>query len=885
MDKNKLSPMMQHYLQTKEECPDAILFYRLGDFYEMFFEDAVVASRILELTLTGKDCGLEKRAPMCGVPYHAAKAYIAKLVDNGYKVAICEQLTVPGETKGLVERGIIQIVTPGTVLESDALDSSANNFLMSIYLSGNNVGVCYGDISTGLLEMTECAGEDYIKLLDDILVRVRPREIITNEDTIAICGKLTSVANSYVPSFEIYEGKHNTINLAKSFLLEHFNVQSLSVFDAENKKYGVLATARLLDYVFETQKRAITNLKKLVTIKDENYVHLDIAARRNLELVENMSLRKKYGSLLWLLDQTKTCMGARKMRSYIDKPLRSSKLINDRLSAVEELRQNYILRESLQEALMNMGDIERKCGKISANTILPKEMYSLASSLDKASAIKGMIANTKSKLLNQVYSQISDMTSVAEFLRRAISQDAPAVMKDGGYIASGYNEELDNLRNAKEYGKVWLANLEQSEKEKTGIKNLKTGYNRVFGYYIEVTNGSLANVPDYYIRKQTTTTAERFIIPELKEMEYKILNSTEEALKIESDLYAQIKQTMQGYLREMLESSDAIATLDCLLSFAVVSAKNNYCKPVINDKVKSIDDAITGAGYIISEWVSDNAYYRKWIRSFIYKNGVIKSKIKKGASDDLFDDQTNIMLITGPNMAGKSTYMRQVAIITLMAHMGCFVPASSAEIAIVDRIFTRVGATDELAFGQSTFMVEMNEVSNIISNATNKSLIILDEVGRGTSTYDGLSIAWAIMEYIANHIGAKTLFSTHYHELTSLEGQLPGVKNYKVMVKEFGGDIIFLHKIGRGSANRSFGIEVAKLAGLPEELLSRAKQILEHEEQTSSNTSVATDGKIVENIKPQEREVLNIIKELDINNIPPIVAFTTLSDLIEKLKK
>lgn len=863
MDKNKLSPMMQHYLQTKEECPDAILFYRLGDFYEMFFEDAVVASRILELTLTGKDCGLDKRAPMCGVPYHAAKTYIAKLVDNGYKVAICEQLTVPGETKGLVERGIIQIVTPGTVLESDALDSSANNFLMSIYLSGSNVGVCYGDISTGLLEMTECSGEDYIKLLDDILVRVKPREIITNEETISICGKLTSVSNSYVPAFEIYEGKHNTINSAKSFLLEHFGVQSLSVFDADNKKYGVLATARLLDYVFETQKRAITNLKKLITIKDENYVHLDISARRNLELVENMSLRKKYGSLLWLLDQTKTCMGARKMRSYIDKPLRNSKLINERLNAVEELRSNYILRESLQEALINMGDIERKCGKISANTILPKEMYSLASALDKAAAIKNMIANTKSKLLGNIYSQITDMTQVAEFLRRAISQDAPAVMKDGGYIASGYNEELDNLRNAKEYGKVWLANLEQSEKEKTGIKNLKTGYNRVFGYYIEVTNGSLSNVPDYYIRKQTTTTAERFIIPELKEMEYKILNSTEEALKIESELYAQIKQTMQGYLKEMLESSDAIATLDCLLSFAVVSAKNNYCKPVINDKVKTIN-IVNGRHPVVEAMLSNSEFV---------------------PNDCVFDDNTNIMLITGPNMAGKSTYMRQVAIITLMAHMGCFVPATSAEINIVDRIFTRVGATDELAFGQSTFMVEMNEVSNIISNATSKSLIILDEVGRGTSTYDGLSIAWAIMEYIANHIGAKTLFSTHYHELTSLEGQLPGVKNYKVMVKEFGGDIIFLHKIGRGSANKSFGIEVAKLAGLPEELLSRAKQILEHEEQSSTKTSITTNGQIIENIKPQEREVLNIIKELDINNIPPIVAFTTLSELIEKLKK
>ena len=862
IDKSKLSPMMQKYLETKESYPDAVLFYRLGDFYEMFFEDAVLCSRLLELTLTGKDCGLSERAPMCGVPHHAAKQYIAKLVENGYKVAICEQLTAPGDQKGLVERGVVQVVTPGTVLESDALDSSTNNFLMYIHTEGNCVGICYSDISTGLMEMTEICSADYIKLLDDIIIRVRPKEVLCNENTLAICGKLTTVNTSYVPAFSVYNGVHNNVNSSKQYLLEHFDVQSLSVFDAHNKKYGILATAKLLDYVFETQKRNICNLKKLVTIKDENYVHLDISARRNLELVENMSLRKKYGSLLWLLDKTKTCMGARKMREFIDKPLTSSKQINDRLNAVEELLSNYILRDELQSKLQMVVDIERRCGKISANTIMPKELLTLANSLELMNEIKTMLAGCKSNLLVNIYNQIADLTSVATFLKSAINKEAPAVLKDGGYIADGYNTELDNLRNAKSMGKIWLLELEQSEKEKTGIKNLKTGYNKIFGYYIEVTNGSLAQVPDYYIRKQTTTTAERFIIPELKEMEYKILNSTEEALKLENILYGHIKETLKGYISEMLQSGEALSLLDCLQSLATVAAKNHYCKPVINSKVSSTK-IINGRHPVVEAMMNTSEFV---------------------PNDCTFDDSTTTMLITGPNMAGKSTYMRQVALITLMAHMGSFVPATSAEIAIVDRIFTRVGATDELAFGQSTFMVEMNEVANILVNATNKSLIVLDEVGRGTSTYDGMSIAWAILEYLSTHIKAQTLFSTHYHELTRLEGMLDGVKNYKVMVKEYNGGIMFLHKIGRGSANRSFGIEVAKLAGLPEELLNRANQILLHQENSANNTTIDNNGKITENIKPQEREVLNIIKELDINKIPPIMAFTTLNDLIEKLK-
>ncbi len=863
MSQKKLSPMMERYIQTKEEYPDSILFYRLGDFYEMFFEDAIIASRILELQLTGKDCGMEKRAPMCGIPHHAAKSYISKLVENGYKVAICEQIgSTPPPGQKIVERQVLQIVTPGTVLESEALDKTTNNFLMYIHVEDNSFGVCYSDISTGLMEMTEViSNKNYIKLLDDILVRVKPREILCNDKTIEICSKLTAVSNSYVPAFEIYNGKHSSVSQAKDFLCDHFKVQSLKVFDAENKKLGILATAKLLDYVFETQKRSISNLKKIVTIKDENYVHLDISARRNLELTENMSLRKKYGSLLWLLDQTKTSMGARKMRSLIDKPLTSAKLINERLNAVEELRTNYILRESLQEALQNVGDIERRCSKLSANTIMPRELYSMALSIERTNQVKILIENCKSKLLKELYEQMIDLSKVSNYIKSAIASDSPLVLKDGGYILAGFNNELDNLRNAKEYGKTWLAGLEQSEKEKTGIKTLKTGYNRIFGYFIEVTKSNLSQVPDYYIRKQTTTTGERYIIPELKEMEYKILNSTEEAIKLENQIYGQVKSNLIEYILPMLNTSEAIAIIDCLVSLAVVASKNNYTKPVINNSVNAIK--IVGGRHPVVE--SMNSF------NFV-------------PNDCNLDDETKTMLITGPNMAGKSTYMRQVAIITLMAHIGSFVPATSAEISIVDRIFTRVGATDELAFGQSTFMVEMNEVANILSNATSKSLIILDEVGRGTSTYDGLSIAWSIMEYISTNIQAKTLFSTHYHELTTLEGQLAGVKNYKIMVKEFDGEIIFMHKIGRGSANRSFGIEVAKLAGLPEELLVRAKQILSHQEESACNTSVSTEGVVTTNLKANEQEVLNIIKELDINNIPPMVAFTTLADLIEKLK-
>lgn len=865
-EKNKLSPMMKHYMYMKELYKDCILFYRLGDFYEMFFEDAELVSRVLELTLTGKECGLEKRAPMCGLPYHAADTYIAKLVEAGYKVAICEQLSDPATSKGLVDRDVIRVITPGTTIEDEALSADKNNFLCSVYCDKDNIGVCWADISTGLMEAAEFTGKESIKMLDDTLSRVKPSEIICNTNAKALETQLSSTIANYVPPFYAYKDDNYLYSKCEKAIKNQFKVSSLAVFDAENKKYAVRAIGSLLAYVQETQKRQAQNIKKLNLIKDDRYVHLDINTRRNLELVESMNLKRKRGSLLWLLDNTKTHLGARKLRMYIDQPLRDESEINARLDAVEELTKSAILREELGDLLSHVQDLERKCSKLAAGTIAPKECYSLGETLMYIPHIKKCINGLSSDLICECNKNMHDLTEVAQMLIEAIDPESPSNIKDGGYIARGFNEELDKIRHIKEYGKQWLAELEISERERTGIKNLRTGYNRVFGYYIEISKSWLSMVPDNYIRKQSLTTGERFITPELKEMENKILNSVEEALKLETQIFDNIKNTLMSYMGDILEISDSIATLDCLLSFATVSQKYHYNRPKISSQIDHI-------------MIKDG------------RHPVVEALLTGGAefspNDTLLDSGDNrTMLITGPNMAGKSTYMRQVAIITLMAHIGCFVPAKEAEISIVDRIFTRVGASDDLAFGQSTFMVEMTEVANIIKNATNSSLIILDEVGRGTSTYDGLSIAWAIMEYLAAHLKAKTLFATHYHELTELEGDIEGVKNYRVMVKEYNDSIIFLHKIARGSANKSFGIEVAKLAGLPDELVSRAKEILTIQEKANREAAINTGNHVdVEKYQPGGVEVINVLKELDMDNITPIMAFGTLQNLVDKVNK
>ena len=857
-----LSPMMKHYLEMKDKYPDTILFYRLGDFYEMFFEDAEIVSKELELTLTGKDCGLDKRAPMCGIPYHAATTYISRLISNGHRVAICEQLSDPKASKGLVKRDVIQIVTPGTVIENDILDAKRNNFLMIVYADKNAIGVCYSDISTGFIEATELVGNEKFKLLDDVLARIKPSEVLCNLSFMTESFNLSAVKLGYVPQFypkdELFE-----MSKAKNIILKQFAVNNLSALGLSDKKQMTLAVGGALLYFEETQKRLISNIKKLSIIQDERFVHLDILARKNLELTQSNSLNQKKGSLLWLLDKTKTSMGGRLLKTFIDQPLRDDVLINERLDSVEELKNDLILRNNLIDALDGFSDIERKCSKISAGTITPKECLSLSETLGKLPEIKKILSSCKSKLLVDANEKIVLLNDIKKVLDDAIDQNAPANLKDGGYILSSFNEELYKLRNAGEFGKQWLAEYEKDQKEKTGIKNLKTGYNRVFGYYIEVTNSGLSLVPDTYIRKQTTTNSERYITPELKEMEYKILNSKEQAIELEAKIYAEIKTYLSSYLSELADISSSIALCDTLSSFAEVSANYNYCRPIISSNINHIK--IEAGRHPVVEAMMEGQEF--------------------SPNDTNLDAGENrTMLITGPNMAGKSTYMRQVAIITLMAHMGCFVPAKSAEISIIDRVFTRVGASDDLAFGQSTFMVEMSEVSNIINNATDKSLIILDEVGRGTSTYDGMSIASAIIEYLSKHLHAKTLFSTHYHELTDLEGRVEGVKNYRVMVKEWDGNIVFLHKIARGSANRSFGIEVAKLAGLPDELISRAKEIL-NERESAGNVSRQTNIKPEFETNANVAEVINVLKEMDMNNISPLMAFGTLQNLVDKVKK
>lgn len=860
-----ISPMMQHYLKTKELHKDAIVFYRLGDFYELFFDDAIVCSNLLDLTLTGKDCGLEERAPMCGIPYHAIDNYLGKLLSAGYKVAICEQVTSPGDKPGLVEREVVRIVTPGTVIESSVLEEKKNNYIASVYVKNGNVGVCWADITTGLLEMVEFHGEKAYALLDDALLRVKPSEIICSSGAFDIQAQLNSVKFEALPAFSKYFDWAYELRRAKALCEKHFKVATLSVFDAENLDDGICAVGALLEYLNETQKRTLSNINKIRVVKDNEYMHLDVNARKNLELTESMSTKKRKGSLLHVLDQTNTSMGGRLLRSFIEQPLQNVAKIQKRLDSVEELSFNVMLQEALCEQLRGVHDIERLTGKISYGNITPRDCLMLLDSLKIVPEVKNLLQSVSTQLLQESVAQLVDVSDVTMLLENAINPNITEMQKDANFIKTGYNAELDELRKAGTYGRVWMSEFEQREKEKTGIKNLKVGFNKVFGYYIEVTNSQLSLVPYTYVRKQTTTNSERFITQELKDMETKILGSEESCKKLEAELFTEIKQSLASFMTEFQQIAHGLATIDALLSLTMVAVKQNYVKPRVTNGHKI--EIVNGRHPVVETLLKDNAFV---------------------ANDTFLDDNENrTMIITGPNMGGKSTYMRQVAVIVLMAHIGSFVPAEKAEICMVDRIFTRIGASDDLAFGQSTFMVEMNEVANILNNATDKSLLILDEVGRGTSTYDGLSIAWAVMEFVSKHMKAKTLFSTHYHELTELEGVAEGVKNYRVMVKEFQNSIVFLHKIARGSANRSFGLEVAALAGLPKELLQRAKEILALQEAADKRVDLtqkqqqhaknATNANIA--------EVINMLKELDMNTVSPIVAFGTLQNLVDKVKE
>lgn len=857
-----LSPMMQQYVLTKEKYKDAILLYRLGDFYEMFFEDAVTASKELDLTLTGKMCGLDERAPMCGIPYHALDGYLAKLIEKGYKVAICEQLTEPKKGVKLVERDVVRVITPGTLIDSNLLDDKKNNYILSACLDGGIVGVAYTDISTGIIYLAE----QNLNQFNDLLVRVRPSEIICNKNLAEIADTLLATKLQIIPNFQVRAFENFDFDECYKTLTNQIDKKEL--IGLTDKKQTIISAGILINYLLETQKRSLSHINTISYIQDSEFMAIDSNTRRNLELTETIKDRKKRGSLLWLLDKTQTSMGSRCLRTYIEQPLYDEKLINQRLNGVEELVKNIVVRDALTSLLGSVYDIERLCGKVSYNNLTPKDTIALKNSLSVLPEIKEKLSGFKSTILKNIAKDIYDYSSIYSMLDSAIVENPPYVLKDGGFIKKGYSKELDDICNISTVGKTWLATLEADEREKTGIKNLKIGYNSVFGYYIEVSKGQVDQVPYRYQRKQTIANAERYITDELKEMENKILHAEEQKITLEIKLFNEIREVLLENVSAMQKTARQIAVLDALLSLAIVACEKNYCKPQVSSSINSIE--IVNGRHPVVEALLKN-------EDFIPNDTFLNNT----------DSRT--MIITGPNMAGKSTYMRQVALITLMAHIGSFVPAQKANIALTDKIFTRVGASDDLAFGQSTFMVEMSEVSNILKQATNNSLIVLDEVGRGTSTFDGLSIAWSVMEYLSKTLKAKTLFATHYHELTELEGLLEGVKNYRINVKEFNDTIIFLRKIVRGGANKSFGIEVAKLAGLPENVITRAKEILHtlEENEINKNSSLTQLNETTETKKYQKAvmEVGNILKDVNVETLTPLNAFDLILQLKEKLNK
>ena len=865
-NKNELSPVMAQYLQTKENYKDCILFYRMGDFYEMFFDDAIIASKELDLILTGKQCGLSEKAPMCGIPYHASQNYISRLIAKGYKVAICEQMATPQKGVKFLPREVVRVVTPGTIVEDEMLEGGKNNYLMTVFKSFDKAGVCYVDISTGEFAVLPIE-KDVERTLSDVIARVNPSEIICNENASDLLSRIKQTRGNVIGKFYPYYEWAFSKSRADENLTAQFGGNYQVVYELKNKPELIASSGATLEYLKETQKRLLKSITKINMIRNEMFLTIDSNSRRNLEIVENMRDRSKTGSLLWVLDKTKTSMGGRKLRSMLDQPLQDEKEINARLDAVDELYKNLIMRDSLSEALSSINDIERIAGRIGYGTVSPKELLGLKTTLFALPPLKKTLESAKSEKLQNCYSNLLDMSELATLLDQAINPDAPSLTKDGNYIKAGFNKELDKLREAKTSAKNWIADLEAKEIEETGIKNLKIGYNRVFGYYIEVSKNQAENVPLRYKRRQTIANNERYITEDLKQIEDLVLNSEENALKLESQIFAELKNYLNSQIVSLQQVAKAVAEIDALLSLAEVAVKNNYCKPKISKKITHLK---IEAG----------------------RHPVVEQYLKNGqfvANDTYLDQNENrMMVITGPNMAGKSTYMRQSAIITYMAHIGSFVPARVAEISLTDRIFTRVGASDDLAFGQSTFMVEMSEVALILANATDRSLIILDEIGRGTSTFDGLSIAWAVIEYLAKNFKAKTLFATHYHELTELEGVIDGIKNYRIAVKEIDDNIVFLRKIVRGGANRSFGIEVARLAGLPQEVLTRAKEISKNLE--SVNTSL--DLNLFEENKQKAANntktalsILSALKDVDMNKVSPMYAFELLNDFVTKAKE
>lgn len=866
------SPMMQHYLATKEKYKDCILFYRLGDFYEMFFDDAVNVSQELELTLTGKDCGQEQRAPMCGIPYHAAESYIAKLVQNGHKVAICEQLEDPKLAKGIVKRDVIRVVTPGTVTESNLLEEKKNNFIMSIFKKGIFFGIAICDISTGDFYASEIKEENNFERLLDEISRYSPSEIIANEMLTGCEEEISKIKERfdvYISEEPEEKFSEDTENIYEQYALS--DDKGNIVKDLEKRLFAVSAINGLIKYIEDTQKTKLEHINRITIYTITKYMSLDINARRNLELTEKMRDKSKKGTLLWVLDKTSTSMGGRLLRRWISDPLIDENEINERLEAVEELKDNIILRGELLDKLKGVYDMERLAGKIAYGNVNARELNSLKASSSKLPEIKRMIKDSRSKMLRNLYEELDSLEDIYELIDKAIVDDPPILVTEGGVIKMGYNTEIDELKTAMTQGKTWLVQLEAREKEETGIKGLKVGYNKVFGYYLEVTKSNLALVPDRYIRKQTLTGGERYITEELKELESKVLGAEEKVVGLEYQAFVQIREQIKSQIQRVQKSALAISKLDVLCSFAQVAEDLNYCKPEVDRS--GIIDIKEGRHPVIEKMLPAGSFV---------------------ANDTYMDKESNrLSIITGPNMAGKSTYMRQVALITLMAQIGSFVPATSAHIGVVDKIFTRVGASDDLSMGQSTFMVEMMEVANILKEATSNSLVVLDEIGRGTSTYDGLSIAWAVAEYIEDKekCGAKTLFATHYHELTGLENTLEGVKNYSIAVKEKGEDIIFLRKIVEGGTDESYGVHVARLAGVPKVVTQRANEILKQIERKNVLTNKTVEKENKKQVSGQLdmfnfklAEIAHELDKVNINELTPIDALNTLVKIKEEMK-
>lgn len=859
-----LSPMMTQYLQLKKEHKDHILFFRLGDFYEMFFEDALVVSKELELTLTGRDCGLEERAPMCGVPHHSSETYIARLIKKGFKVAICEQMEDPKEAKGIVQREVVRVVTPGTLVESNMLDEGVNNFIASVYYEKGSYGIATADISTGEVHITEFEDKMDSKIKNE-LTRFAPTEIIFNSTFLDKTGVAAFIKDKIPCAVQMLEDESFAFAAAQGRILEHFHKNTLADMGLEGQTLAVSATGGLISYLNETQKTGVERLVDIDVYSDTQYMHLDVTARTNLELTQTMRTKEKRGSLLWVIDKTKTAMGKRLLRLYLEQPLINPTIINKRLNAVEELYENSILRGDITGILSKIYDLERIMTKIVFGNSTPRDLKALEYAVVNLPQLKDLLKNGTSQYITAIYDDLDTLTDVSAYIGGAITDDPPAALKDGWYVKQGFHPELDTLRGLVTNSKDYLTQIETKEKEATGIKTLKIGYNRVFGYYIEVTRLNSELVPAHYIRKQTLANCERYITEELKILEDKILSASDEMLVLERKLYEEIRMHLASQLHRVQLTANAIARLDVFSSFAETAQQNNYCRPDVN----------LGGAILIKDG-----------RHPVVEE--ILSGVPFVANDVTLDLTANqIAIITGPNMAGKSTYMRQVALIVLMAQIGSFVPAYSASIGVVDGLYTRVGASDDLASGQSTFMVEMNEVAQILKTATQRSLLILDEIGRGTSTFDGMSIARAVIEYIADNkkLGAKTLFATHYHELTELEDSIDCVKNYNIAVKKRGDEITFLRKIIHGGADDSYGIEVSKLAGIPDSIIKRAHEILESLENGQAapvKTVTKTkelDASQISFQSPSSEKIEEILKRVDLNTLTPIEALNKLYEL------